>query len=186
MLISKFVCDDVENKLANMEKQYGIILPMQYKDFLYKYNGGYTPKTKFKAGKVSSDLRGFWGIGEVKLSLNAIELTKWLGENVFPIACDSFGNTIVIGLIDADEGKIFFCNHEQGEKKEYIAANFKDFIKCCKSEKISEASRRSIKEREAALIAKGRGHIITDDLRQMWQAEIDKYQSMVQEEVIVD
>lgn len=109
-----------------------------------------------------------------------------LKQEKYLLICDSFGNTIIIGLIDADEGKIFFCNHEQGEKKEYIAASFKDFIKRCKSEKISEASRRSIKEREAALIAKGRGHIITDDLRQMWQAEIDKYQSMVQEEVIVD
>ena len=51
---------------------------------------------------------------------------------------------------------------------------------------ISEASRRSIKEREDALIAKGRGNIITDDLRKMWQAEIDKYGSMLQEEVVVD
>ena len=33
------------------------------------------------------------------------------------------------------------------------------------------------------LIAKG--NTITDDLRKMWQAEIDKYGSMVQEEVLV-
>ena len=51
---------------------------------------------------------------------------------------------------------------------------------------ISEASRRSIKEREDALIAKGRDNIITDDLRKMWQAEIVKYGNMVQEEVLID
>ena len=28
--------------------------------------------------------------------------------------------------------------------------------------------------------------MITDDLRKMWQAEIDKYQNMVQEEVVFD
>ena len=92
----------------------------------------------------------------------------------------------MIGLSGASEGKIFFCDHEQGNKMACIAENFNDFIKCCKSEKISEASRRSIQEREEALIARGRGNIITDELRQMWQAEIDKYKNMIQEEVIVD
>jgi hypothetical protein len=56
----------------------------------------------------------------------------------------------------------------------------------CKSEKTNDASKRTIKEREDALIAKGRGNIITDDLRKMWQAEIDKYGNMTQEEVIIN
>lgn len=41
----------------------------------------------------------------------------------------------------------------------------------------------SIKEREEILIANGRGHVTTDGLRQMWQAEIDKYGNKVQEKV---
>ena len=186
MLISKFSNCNVEEKVIDIERQYKIILPTQYKNFLHKYNGGYTPKTKFKVGKISSDLRGFLGIGDVKLSLDDIELGDWLEKNVFPIACDSFGNYIMIGLGNDDTGKIYFCDHEKGNKVEYITESFKKFIECCKSEMISEASRRSIKEREDALIAKGRGNIITDDLRKMWQAEIDKYGSMVQEEVLVD
>lgn len=186
MLISKFSNCDVEEKVLDIEKQYEIILPIQYKNFLYKYNGGYTPKTKFKIGKVASDLRGFFGVGDVKLSLNAVELEKWIEENVFPVACDSFGNYIAIGLCNNNIGKIYFCDHERGYEAEHIAENLKDFFRCCKSEKISEASRRSIKEREDALIAKGRGNIITDDLRKMWQAEIEKYGNMMQEEVLVD
>lgn len=59
MLISKFSNCNVEEKIIDIEKQYKIILPTQYKNFLHKYNGGYTPKTKFKVGKISSDLRGF-------------------------------------------------------------------------------------------------------------------------------
>lgn len=185
MLISKFLNYDVQGKIKDIEKRYEIMLPAQYKSFLYKYNGGYTPKTKFKVGKISSDVRGFFGIGDVKLSLDSVELEEWLEENIFPIACDSFGNYIVIGLHN-NEGKMYFCDHEKGNKPEYITENLKDFFECCKSEKISEASRRSIKEREDALIAKGRGNIITDDLRRMWQAEIDKYGKMIQEEVLID
>jgi len=30
------------------------------------------------------------------------------------------------------------------------------------------------------------GNIITDDLKKMWQAEIDKFGNMIQEEVIID
>ena len=51
---------------------------------------------------------------------------------------------------------------------------------------IGETPIRSIKEREDALIANGRGHVITDALRKIWQAEIDKYGNMVQEELFVD
>ena len=107
MLISKFSNCNVEEKIIDIEKQYKIILPTQYKNFLHKYNGGYTPKTKFKVGKISSDLRGFFGIGDVKLSLDDIELGDWLEKNVFPIACDSFGNYIMIGL-----GKNFISRPE--------------------------------------------------------------------------
>ena len=68
MLISKFSNSNIEDKIADLEKQYEIILPIQYKNFLYKYNGGYTPRTGFKAKRITSDLRGFYGIGDVKLT----------------------------------------------------------------------------------------------------------------------
>jgi len=91
---------------------------------LHKYNGGYTPKTKFKAGKISSDLRGFFGIGGVKLSLDDVEIGDCLEKNIFPIACDSFGNYIMIGLSNDDAGKIYFCDHEKGNKAEYCCCLF--------------------------------------------------------------
>ncbi|MCM1500378.1 MAG: SMI1/KNR4 family protein [Clostridium sp.] len=172
--------------MTDIERKYEIKLPAQYRKFLCRYNGGYTPKTKFNAGKISSDIRFFWGVGEVKFSFDNIELGEWLERDVFPVACDSFGNYIVIGLNKDNAGKIYFCDHEKGNKAEYIAGSLKDFLRCCKSEKISEATRRSVEEREEALIAKGRGNIITDDLRKLWQEEINKYGSMVQEKVIID
>lgn len=185
MLISKFLNCNVEERIIDIERQYEIKLPTQYKVFLNKYNGGYTPKTKFKVGKISSNLKGFYGMGNVKLGLENIELVEWIEKSVLPIACDSFGNYIVIGLNNSEAGKIYFCDHENGNRMEYLTENFKDFIDSCKSEKVRENSRWSIKEREDALIAKGRGDIITDDLRKMWQAEIDKYRDIVQEEVVL-
>lgn len=186
MLISKFLNHDVNENIVNMEKKYNIKFPNQYKEFLCKYNGGYTPRTKFKVGKISSDIREFYGIGDAKLTLDEDELQLWIRKGVLPIASDSFGNYIVIGLNNDVNGKIFFCDHEQGNKLEYVAENLKSFIQHCRSKEINPASKLSIKEREEALIARGRGNVITDDLRKLWQAEIDKYKNMVQEEVRID
>ncbi len=185
MLISKFAGKNLTEQITALETEYHITLPSQYRDFLSKYNGGDTPKTKCKAGRISSDVRGFYGVGDVKLSFHSMELKQWIDKSFFPIAGDSFGNYYVIGLDAEHYGKLFFCDHEQENKMEYVAENLKEFLRHCKSEKISEASKRSIKEREEELIAKGRGDIITDGLRQMWQAEIDKYANMVQEEVYI-
>lgn len=55
MLISKFNLENIKNKVSNFEKTYSITLPEQYKNFLWKYNGGYTPKTEFTVGKINSD-----------------------------------------------------------------------------------------------------------------------------------
>ena len=156
MLIAKFLNKNITKELEDFENSYSINLPQQYKRFLMNYNGGYTHQTKFKVKKV------------------------------LPIAKDSFGNYIVIGIDVNSEGKIFFADHEKGDNMELIAEDLKAFITCCKSKQIPAEARRTIKEREDALIAKGRGNIITDGLREMWQAEIDKYRDMIQEEVELD
>ena len=185
MLISKFENTDTDNKIMNLENKYNILLPEQYKFFLCKYNGGHTPKTKFKVGKISSDIRGFYGVGNVELSLDTFEMKEWIQNQVLPIAIDSFGNYILIGLASENYGKIYFYNHEADKEIEFIEDDFVSFLKHCKSDKISESSKKSIKEREEELIQKGRGSVITDSLRKMWQKEIDKYGNMVQEEVII-
>lgn len=185
MLIAKFADGNMESRIEEFEKEYHITLPNQYREFLLTYNGGYTPRTKFKAGKESSDIRGFYGVGDVKLSFDSLEIGEWTKQGYLPIAVDSFGNYIAIGLNIFKNGKIYFGDHEKGYKMTCIAENLKIFMEKCKSEQISDKFRLSVEEREAALIARGRGDIITDALRQMWQEEIDKYKDMIQEEVVI-
>ncbi len=184
MLISKFNTD-VPNLSDMIESEYSISLPDEYKLFLNKYNGGYTPKTKFKIGRISSDIKGFYGVGNVKLSLSNLNVKDWIDVGLFPIACDSFGNCITISLDPRKKGEILFCDHEMGGKTTHLCDGFNTFIKSCKSSIINDASRRSIKEREDDLIRRGKGDRITDGLRKMWQDEIDKYSGMIQEEVIL-
>ena len=185
LLISKFLNnnENVATEITEIEKKYSITLSTEHKKFLCKYNGGDTPDTHFRCNRTSSDIRAFYGIGDVRYSLNEFDLNEWIELNVFPIACDSFENYIVIGLRAGKEGKIYFYDHEEGHKMIELAENLTAFLNCCKSKKLGHI--RSIEERENSMIEKGRGDIIDDELRAMWQAEIDKYGNMVQEEVII-
>lgn len=185
MLISKFGTYNNEADINNMENRYKITLPLQYKNFLRDYNGGYTSNTRFKIRTISSDIKGFFGTGNVEMSFDSIDIQNWSIDGYLPIASDSFGNYIILSVAGIQRGKIYFWDHEQRDYLELIAENFAQFVAICKSERINEVSVPSIKEREEALIAKGRGHIITDGLRKMWQAEIDKHSRMIQEEVVI-
>ena len=75
-------------------------------------------------------------------------------------------------------------DHETGSLKK-IAIDFNSFIKKCESKRINKGAIKSVEEREKELIARGRGNIITDALRDMWRVEINKYGALSQEEVIL-
>ncbi len=185
MLIAKFDTNGVSNEISKIESQYSITFPEQYRNFLLRYNGGYTPKTKFRVKGISSDIKGFYGLGSVGLSPSQEVISSWIPQNLFPIACDSFGNTIFIFLASDKYGNIFLGDHEKGMNLSLIAKDFPSFVRVCKSDKIPDAALRSIEERKAALIEKGRGHIITPALIEMWQVELNKYGNMRQEEVVI-
>lgn len=176
MLISSFSA----KKIKDFENARGIKLPEQLKLFLIKYNGGETPNTSFSLNNVSSDIVAFYGIGEVTYSYNEIEIFECNDEKLLPIAFDSFGNDILISL---DFGKIFFRDHETDDFIA-LAEDLRTFMQACKSEAIDPDMKKSIQEREEDLIKRGRANIITDELRKMWQAEIDKFNSLSQEEVL--
>lgn len=67
----------------------------------------------------------------------------------------------------------------------YFVKDLRSFIKICNSEPVSSGAVKSVEQRERELIEKGRGNIITDELRDMWRAEIAKYGAMDLENVFI-
>lgn len=179
MLISKFASDNVDVRLKEYEKIIGKRLPNQYRQFILKYNGGETPNTSYKINGVSSDLRVLYGLGNEKYPLDLIRTIGNENQEYLAIGCDSFGNEIFIDIV---KGAIYFGNHENG-KITKLTSDFKTFINICESKKINSASMKSVEERENDLIKRGRGNIITEELRNMWRAEIAKNSLLKLEEI---
>lgn len=186
LLIAKFDTTNIEQRIAAFEKKHNIILPEQYRNFMLKYNGGYTPDTTFKVKpRRKEDVSGFYGldIGDEYDFEKLFWLKYQIQDGYFPIADDCFGNEYFIGIKKSNYGKIYFYDHEE-QKTELVRSDFKSFVESCSSKKLGRV--RSIAEREESMAAKGRSEFVTDMLRSAWQEEIDFYGNMVQEKVILD
>ena len=189
MLISKLCNHDIESNILKFETQYNITLPDDYKRFLVKYNGGYTPKTKIRVGRISSDIRGLFGYENNDPHLNILSFFKepvlkdFLDMGFIPIGTNVFGDYFLICISKDNYGKIFFRYHDKKRNDIFVAENFSSFITKCKSEEVGHIP--SIEERRALLISNGNGHLITPEKLAGWQAEIDRYKNIVQEKVIL-
>lgn len=188
MLISKYLTSDtdMEKEVAAFEEKFRMALPEPYRKFLIRYNGGETPNTSFKINHEDSDVRAFYGIGDVEYSFDKIlEFDVYLKRGLLPIARDFFGNYVAIGISADESGKIFFLDHEKNMKAKLLTDTFEEFVKKCKSKKIAEERTRSIEERERSMIEAGNEMRITDGLRKIWAEEIRKYGGMKQERVVL-
>ncbi len=189
MLIAKYLNpnSDIEKMIKQFEEENKISLPIQYRAFLKKYNGGYTPKTSLKIKSFFSDIIEFYGVGDAKSRIeDIIDLKVFLEKNWLPIATTCYGDYIAIGLKGEDEGKIYFFDYQRGYRKKFLTDDLKQLLGYCKSGEINPYVYRTIEEREADLIARGKGANITEQLKKAWQDEIDRFKDMVREEVIID
>jgi len=177
MLISKFGSVEKSEIIS-----FNPDLPKELVRFLEKYNGGETPETQFDMNGISSDIVAFYGIGNVKYSYRNVAIIEIQGDKYLPIAFDSFGNQIMVSL---KAGNVFFYDHERSKLSKELAPNFSMFLSKVNSQVINPKHTKPISEREQDLINRGRGGIITDALRSMWQEEIDKYSSIKQETVFL-
>lgn len=190
MLISKFDNDESGINVELLEGMYDIVLPDEYKKFLIKYNGGKTPETKFNINGVSSDIQGFLGLGNAEESYhfdrlkNSVRIYEWLKSEMFPIAFNTFGDYIMIRVNGNANRGIYFYYHDKPSKYIELAEDFVSFVKKCKSKKIGHI--RSIEERKNDLINLGKGDKITPEKVAGWQAEIDEYANIHQEELKID
>ncbi|GIO24385.1 SMI1/KNR4 family protein [Oceanobacillus sp. J11TS1] len=185
--IFKFNNEDVEKNIKEFKEANKVTLPQQYEEFLKKYNGGNTPKTNFKINGVSSDIRAFFGFGNASKDYNFLFLKEndflknHLDKQFLPIATDSFGNIIVIGIGKENNGEIHFFDCEKSLYK-HLRDNFEEFIQKVKSKKFVV---RSIEERIHDMKESGSNIEIDEDLINLWQSEIDKYSGSKQEKVII-
>lgn len=191
MLISKFGNGLNKEQIKMFETEIMIKIPDQLKKFLYKYNGGHTPKTSFKINKVSSDVKGFYGFGISNnfYDLNQIKIygyfKEFLSDGYLLVGNNSFGDYILIGVNKENYGKIFYYYHDKPKKYIELSDDFQSFIEKCKSKKIGKIE--TVEERTQALINDGKApDYIKPALIKLWQAEIDKYGNMHQEELIID
>ena len=181
MQISKFGIKNADDAISAYEDIIGTKLPDQMVLFIKKYNGGETPGTTFGCGKTTSSLKGFYGLGRVKYSLDNIRPFERNEKKYLPVAFDAFGNDIVM---DLKTGEVAFSDHETG-KIITLTEDLRGFINSCISEPVGSGAVKSVEQREKELIARGRAHIITDALRDMWRAEIAKYEAMDLENVSI-
>jgi len=190
MLISKFDTANISEHIKMFEEKHGFAFPGEYRRFLEKYNGGRTPDTDFRLNKVSSDIRGFYGFGDADKYYNyrSIEtigfFSVWLHDGKVPVASNSFGDYILLGLGEEDSGKVYFFYHDRPKKYIELAADFRSFVGKCKSKKIGHI--RTIEERKQGMIDNGLGDEISIESIKGWQAEIDLYSDIHQEELLLD
>jgi len=189
MLISKYDNTDIEQFISDYETKHEFAFPTQYREFLFKFNGGDTPETEFTIGKISSDLEGLFGLGNANEFLNYSffdsmdGIRDFLEDLMLPIGINVFGDFIVIGIGEENNGKIFFLYHDRPKKYIELVGSFELFVSKCKSKEIGYIW--TIEERKAELIANGLGDELTQDRINGWQAEIDAYSNMRQEELVL-
>ncbi|MDF7669753.1 SMI1/KNR4 family protein [Orbaceae bacterium ESL0721] len=185
LYIFSFDNSHIAEKIALFERALSIKLPAVYADFLKKYNGGYTLDTGFDINGESSDIRYFYGFEEQDEYCDFSQLMQYhsftsaIENGYLPIAEDSCGNYIVIGINELNYGKISFWDHEI-DTYNYLCPNFKDFISKIES---LEYVPLSIEERIQGMKECNSNIQVSDSLIKLWQAEIDKYANLKQQKV---
>lgn len=124
-------------QLENFQDNHKISFPIEYKDFLLKYNGGYPQKSAFKVkdgiDEFENILNVFYGINSINDDLSdSFDFFDDIIELGFlPIADDPGGNQICIGINNEFYQKIYFWDHETEIKLEnlqFVADSFQEFL----------------------------------------------------------
>jgi hypothetical protein len=130
--------------INDFEKRHGIVLPSDYKAFLQFHNGGRPIPNcfHFTDGSSGSDVQEFFSLtGGRKTGRLDYILQIYAGRipnGLLPVASDSFGNAICVGLVGSDfAGHVLFWDHElesdvgepaSTENLTPIARSFSEFI----------------------------------------------------------
>jgi hypothetical protein len=136
-----------KQKIEQIEKEWNIKFPDQYKLYLKTSDGGRPDKTYCSFNNINFLLDNLLAICAKKeydfYRINRIVYANRIPHNTCIIADDQCGNLIIISLNQTDYGKIYFWDHNweanEGEKPTYsnmklIANSFDEFINNLKDE----------------------------------------------------
>jgi cell wall assembly regulator SMI1 len=120
--------------IARLENALKSKLPAAYREFLQRHNGGqpqpatFVPADRDKPTEVINSFLALGGDPDVDDLATFLKLyKKRLPQNCLPVAYDAFGNLICLGLADEDCGRVYFLNHERGNKR-LIAESWDAFM----------------------------------------------------------
>lgn len=104
-----------EADVAALEQRLGLRIPVPFRAFLLRFNGGKpSPNVVDVGGYAGSptDVQVVFGVGrEVEssgLEWNVRTLAERFGATYLPVACDSGGCIFGVSLRDADFGRVYF------------------------------------------------------------------------------
>ncbi len=133
-----------EQDIAEAEEELGLSLPVQYRDFLSKHNGGHPEPNAFPIENNPSDDHGLVHYFLCVKENDVYNLVDWvkrfhdrIPSGFLPIAVDPGGNLICLSTIGKNAGKVYFWDHEEeareGEVPGYdnvyfIANSFSEFL----------------------------------------------------------
>lgn len=133
-----------EFDVVAFEMKHDLVLPIEYRQFLLRHNGGVPLPCEFdfRSGPYGdSAIDRFLSLDESQkhnletlLSQFTI-LEKRLSPHLIPIAEDTNGNFLCIGVQAEQAGKVFFWNHEEENDEDeperniyFLASSFDEFL----------------------------------------------------------
>ncbi|OMF94221.1 SMI1/KNR4 family protein [Paenibacillus sp. FSL R7-0337] len=125
-----------ESRLRDFEGINGLQLPQQYREFLLKHNGGYPKPYYFTISREQGMgmVNVFYGIGEMydDLDKKIHNFDEILEAGFIPIADDSGGNQICLGLTEAHFGHVYFWIHDEDPEDMgnmfFLSKDFGEFL----------------------------------------------------------
>jgi len=133
------------NNIRETEQALGLVFPEEYKSFLLENNGGvpqdganFNFKIKLPDGgqevSLGSNIQFFYSLDKVQEVAENLRADKLIGMEFFSIACDDFGNDILLCGAGQNMGTVYFADHEKVHPEgtasiSYkIADKFNDFL----------------------------------------------------------
>ncbi len=136
-----------EEAISGLETKNGFTLPDDYRRFMSEFNGGHPEPSSFAFttpnGKIDSSVRFFLTLDDQEENYTIQEFldcyTDRIPVKLLPIACDSFGNLILLDGGARSMGVVYFWDHERESMDEptwdniaIVAPSFTDFLNSLK------------------------------------------------------